>query len=313
MPIVAQGGSVTLNANVGHSNGDPADDAALTLTILDSLGTLVAGFPVAIPPIVRTALGTYHYDWAVPVLLAPGGYSAIWDATVDGADAGGSEPVVVVAPGTVGTGSTLADIRARLNLEVSVLNDAETYPFSLAARNQAISNGYAALWPVGVGKVSSQDIVTVDGAQSYATTIQRLYDCALIDGSYIAGYIPSKIVQTASGYTLFLTLPVGGASTLRVSGLTPYISIFASDAAVDDLDPSMGRLPLLKAKSILFTAALANYARTSSHQSEPASLNVTVGDLLTMRAAAEQEWEKETRKAAKQLPREAQVAFGRPR
>jgi hypothetical protein len=118
VPIVAQGGSVTLNANVGHSNGNPADDAALTLTILDSLGDPVAGFPVAIPPIVRTDLGTYHYVWSVPALLALGDYTATWDATVDSADAGGSEQVEVVAPGTISTAGIfdLAAGKARLGI-----------------------------------------------------------------------------------------------------------------------------------------------------------------------------------------------------
>jgi hypothetical protein len=101
MPIIGQGGIVTLRANVGHSNGNPADDPGLTLTILDTPGDPVAGFPVAIPPIVRDDLGAYHYIWTVPVDLPTGDYTATWDATVDGADAGGSEQVEVVEPGTI--------------------------------------------------------------------------------------------------------------------------------------------------------------------------------------------------------------------
>jgi hypothetical protein len=123
MPIVAQGGTVILDAVVGHANGSPADDPALTLTILDSGGAPVAGFPVAIPPIVRDDLGTYHYDWSVPLLLAVGDYTATWDATVDGADAGGSEQVEVVPPGTVGTtGLTTDQFRA---FQATTLADAE--------------------------------------------------------------------------------------------------------------------------------------------------------------------------------------------
>ena len=101
MPRVAQGGAVTLRGNVGHANGFPADAADLTLDILDSGGSSVAGFPVAIPPIVRDDLGEYHYDWAVPALLAVGDYTATWEGTVDGAVAGGSETVEVVLPGDV--------------------------------------------------------------------------------------------------------------------------------------------------------------------------------------------------------------------
>jgi len=113
MPIVAQGGTVTLTARVGHANGNPADDAALTLTILDTLGDPVAGFPVAIPPIVRDDLGAYHYVWAVPVLLPIGDYTATWDATVDLADAGGSEQVEVVAAGTIAVSLvSISEVRA---------------------------------------------------------------------------------------------------------------------------------------------------------------------------------------------------------
>lgn len=101
MPIVAAGGTVTLTARVGHANGNPADDAALTLTIIDTPGDPVAGFPVAIPPIVRDDLGAYHYVWTVPADLPLGDYTATWDATVDGADAGGSEQVEVVEPGAI--------------------------------------------------------------------------------------------------------------------------------------------------------------------------------------------------------------------
>lgn len=103
MPIVAQGGTVTLTARVGHANGNPADSAGLTLMIYDTPGVPVAGFPVAIPPIVRDDLGAYHYVWEVPALLPIGDYTATWDATVDLADAGGSEQVEVVTAGAITT------------------------------------------------------------------------------------------------------------------------------------------------------------------------------------------------------------------
>ena len=104
MPRVAQGGVVTLRGNVGRVNGYPADPdvgAALTLTILAPTGATVAGFPVTTPAIERDALGQYHYDWTVPALLAIDDYTATWATLVDGAAAGGSETVEVVAPGTI--------------------------------------------------------------------------------------------------------------------------------------------------------------------------------------------------------------------
>lgn len=108
MPIVAVGGTVTLATTVSHFNGSPADDPGLTLTISDTLGVPVAGFPVVIPPIVRDALGAYHFDWAVPSDLAVGDYTATWSATVDGAAAVGYEQVEVVTPGSVGAQNAYA-------------------------------------------------------------------------------------------------------------------------------------------------------------------------------------------------------------
>jgi hypothetical protein len=140
MPIVAQGGTVILEASVGHSNGYPADDPALTMTIYDALGVAVAGFPVAIPPIVRDDLGAYHYDWAVPIALPVGDYTATWDATVDSADAGGSEQVEVVAPGTVdATYLTLAELRTFITTDLA---DAPLQDLLSASR-------LAIIWAIG--------------------------------------------------------------------------------------------------------------------------------------------------------------------
>ena len=146
MPIVAQGGSVRLDAVVGHANGSPADDPLLELTILDSLGDPVAGFPVAIPPIVRDDLGEYHYVWAVPALLAIGDYTATWDATVDGATAGGSEQVEVVPPGSIGT--TLLTVAQFREFVTTTLSDA-ALAILLAAAEDEIEN---AAGPTGVLK-----------------------------------------------------------------------------------------------------------------------------------------------------------------
>lgn len=115
MPIVAQGGEVTLRGSVAYQSGYPADAPDLELTVVDSLGADLAGFPVAIPPIVRESLGSYYYVWAVPADLAVGSYTATWSATVDGAPAGGSETVEVVAPGSItasGAYATVADFCA---------------------------------------------------------------------------------------------------------------------------------------------------------------------------------------------------------
>lgn len=112
MPRVAQGGQLAgdtaLRGNVVRSNGFAADAPDLTLTILDADGDPIAGFPVAIPPIVRDALGEYHYDWTVPADLptseaAGGDYTATWTGTVDGDETQGSEAIEVVLPGEIET------------------------------------------------------------------------------------------------------------------------------------------------------------------------------------------------------------------
>lgn len=116
MPIVAQGGLVTLRGQFGHAgSGSPADAPDATLTIVDSLGATVSGFPVAIPPIVRDDIGAYHYAWSVPIAQAIDSYVATWSGTVDGATATGSELVEVVAVGGVVTDTycSLSDVKQR--------------------------------------------------------------------------------------------------------------------------------------------------------------------------------------------------------
>jgi hypothetical protein len=211
--------------------------------------------------------------------------------------------------------TTLANIRALLNIELGVASDNDARPYSKDSRNAAIAVGYGALWNAGVRKPASDTIDTVSGAQSYITSVVELYDASLVDSAgYNCGRLKAKIVQTASGPTLFLTLPLDDGYTIEVQGWTPYVSTFANDNAVDDLDASVPvRIPLLKARSVLYQGKLSEFVNFSGHQASPASLNITVSELLGLRSSVEREFETETRLIAKGRDRISQPAFARPR
>jgi hypothetical protein len=101
MPVVSQGGTVTLYGSVYTGTGAPANAADLTLTIYDPLGSVVAGFPVAEPAIVHDDLGEYHYHWTAASTAELGDYTATWRGTVAGGAVLGSEAVEVVEAGYI--------------------------------------------------------------------------------------------------------------------------------------------------------------------------------------------------------------------
>ena len=134
MARVVQGGVVTLSAVTGHADGSPVDAPDITLTILDPSGDALAGFPVAIPPIVHGGTGEYSYAWSVSATATLGDYEATWSATVDGVTATGSDVVEVAAPGTVSAVGycTLTDVKARISGDLP--NMGTEYDVVLAAK-----------------------------------------------------------------------------------------------------------------------------------------------------------------------------------
>jgi hypothetical protein len=101
VPRVEQGGSVTLDLlSYTGSNGSLVDVASLSLSINDEFGNPITGFPVVEPAIVRTALGTYHYLWNVPLLTPADTYLAHWSGVVDGNLRTADEYVIVALPGS---------------------------------------------------------------------------------------------------------------------------------------------------------------------------------------------------------------------
>ncbi len=208
--------------------------------------------------------------------------------------------------------ATLAALRALLNDEIGVATDGEATPWTTAQRNTAIAQGYADLWRVGVWKDAKQDLTSVDDTWTYAlTSIRKLYRLELLDSSSRILEKPTGVVEpdfAGSGtYLLRLKSPVAGGYTLRVLGWAPYISVFASDAATDDLPAEHNRLPLLKAKAILYRSQYARFIRWGEAQALEPSMNVSADVLLAGIAAAEREYAEGTHALAALRPRTGQT------
>ena len=205
--------------------------------------------------------------------------------------------------------ATLLQLRTKLNGEIGVVTDAETAPWTTAVRNAAIADGYAALYRAGVWKSATQSLATVTDQAIYAlTTIRRLERVDLLDSSSRVLENPKAIVEddAAGAWQLRLARSISTGSTLKVRGWTAYVSVFVSDAATDDLPAEYNRIPLLKAKAILWRAQLGTFARYGERQALPPVMNVSVDQLLGMIAAAEREFEDEARRLSNLRPRSGQ-------
>lgn len=192
--------------------------------------------------------------------------------------------------------TTLANLRAKLNDEIGVATDAETSPWTQAQRNAAISEGYAELWRSGVWKDAKQDISTVNDTWTYAlTSIRRLYRMELRDSAGRVLEQPRGIIEpdgTGTGaYQLRLAYPIDSGFTLRVIGWAPYVSTFANDSANDDLPAEYNRIPLAKARAILYRQQLSRFARWGEAQALASPMNVSVDALMGLVATAEREFE----------------------
>lgn len=205
--------------------------------------------------------------------------------------------------------ATLLQLRTKLNGEIGVVTDADTLPWSQTTRNNAIIDGYAELWRVGVWKSVVQSLATVTDSYSYAlTTIRKIERIELIDSSSRVIETPNGIVQDdgSGGWQLRLTSPVSSGFTARVRGWAPYKSQFANDADTDDLPAEHNRIPLLKAKAILYRAALGSFARYGERQAVPPEMNMTVDQFLALVSAAEREFAEEAHRLASMRPRSGQ-------
>lgn len=191
--------------------------------------------------------------------------------------------------------ATLAALRTRLNNEVGVLNDTTDTVWSQAVRNQAIGDAYAELWRVGVWKDAKQDFATVTDQWTYAlTSIRKLDRLEVLDSTSRVLERPRGVIeQDGSGTNAFqlrLSGPIASGYTLRVRGWAAYVSTFANDAAVDDLPAEHVRVPILKAKAILYRIQMGTFARYGERQALPPEMNVSVDQLAGIIQAAEREF-----------------------
>lgn len=191
--------------------------------------------------------------------------------------------------------ATLAQLRTRLNLEVGVLSDTTDAVWSQATRNQAIGDAYAELWRVGVWKDAKQDFATVTDQWTYAlTSIRKLDRLEVLDSSGQVLERPRGVIeQDGAGTNAFqvrLLGPLASGYTLRVRGWTAYASTFASDSATDDLPAEHVRVPILKAKAILYRIQMGLFARYGERQALPPEMNVSVDQLAGLIQAAEREF-----------------------
>jgi hypothetical protein len=206
--------------------------------------------------------------------------------------------------------ATLAAIRTALNGEIGVVTDAEATPWSVAVRNQAISDGYGALWRAGVWKPTVQSVASVTDTWVYAlTTIRRLERLELLDSSGRLLETPGGVVEDdgSGAWQLRLKASIATGSTMRVRGWAAYKSTFADDSATDDLPAEHGRLPRLKAKAIIWRIALAGFARYGERQALPPEMNMSISELFVMVAAAEREFDTEAKALANLRPRSGQT------
>lgn len=202
--------------------------------------------------------------------------------------------------------ATLAAIRANLNSELAVASDAETAPWSVAVRNAAISAGYAALWSARAWKPVVVDLATVEGQNIYSglTGIRRLGYAEVLDTTgAIVGHPAARLeADGTGGYRL--TVPALAAGlTLRLHGWTAYKSTFTGDTDTDDIEPEFARVPLLKAKAVLFRQQLATFARFGQRQAVRPDMGVSVEQLVGLVTTCEQEWNQAVREMAAQRPR----------
>lgn len=206
--------------------------------------------------------------------------------------------------------ATLLVLRTKLNGEIGVDTDAETTPWTVAVRNAAISDGYAALWRAGVWKFTSQTVAASSTAWTYAlTTIRRLDRIEVVDSSSQISETAKGIVEDdgAGAWQLRLNSPIDTGVDLRVRGWAAYKSVFSSDSDTDDLPAEHNRVPLLKAKAIIWRIALARFARYGERQSVAPEMNMSIDQLLAMVAAAEREFEEEAERLSDLRPRTGQT------
>lgn len=117
--------------------------------------------------------------------------------------------------------------------------------------------------------------------------------------------------DTASGLTTstksFLTVTSMTGSGWVTGGTADTIMVGFGDP-VDDLSDEYNRIPLLKAKAILYRQQLGMFARYAERQAVPPEMGVTVDQLLSIITASEREFAEQCRVLSNQ-----RIRVGHPR
>ncbi len=247
-------------------------------------------------------LGVADGDTAVyPVSLRnraiASGYAALWRAGV-------WRSVQVDVPSVAD--QVFYTVTGMRRLGEAFLLDAQGYP---TERVPAILEPRGAIVVLTIPPLSAGLTIRLIGWDAYVSDFDGV---ATITSSSIAN--PTVITTTANhGLTTGETVTIAGHTSVTpaidgdhvvtVTGLTTFtIPVNVTNDGVggtasenDDLDAEYNRIPLLKAKAICFRKAIGDYARYGERQASPPPMNVTVDQLLGLIAAAEREWEVETR------------------
>jgi len=198
MPIVAQGGTIKLDALFRNSSQQATepDAGSVSVQLRDPIGNVVLG-PFAEPPIVNEpGVGAFSYTWSVPINAALGTWVAEWFGNIAGDTIGpGNDFIEVVLPGTIATPGLsflikpddYDAIRAVLGMADADLTDEQIELSTFAEQGEERVKARISNWEDQVG----------DPDRLYALRVAAAYaTAALIAESYAKGGAIGNVYPT---------------------------------------------------------------------------------------------------------------------
>jgi hypothetical protein len=156
------------------------------------------------------------------------------------------------------------------------------------------SASFSATATVTSSSVANPTVITTGAAHGFTTgdtvTIaSHAGSTPLLNGDH---------VLTVTAPTTF-TVPVN----VTIGGTGGTATCLYASAVADDLAAEYNRVPLLKAKAILYRQQLGLFARYGERQALPPEMNLTIDQLLGIIAACEREFADECDRLSGQRPR----------
>ena len=150
----------------------------------------------------------------------------------------------------------------------------------------AYSSAFSKASTIATSSVASPTVITTSTAHGLTsgetvTIAGHTGSTPTLSGDYVA---------TVTGTTTF-TVPVN----VTVGGTGGTATALYCATVSDDLDAEYNRIPLLKAKAILYRQQLALFARFGERQAISPEMNLTVDQILGIVATAEREFADECR------------------